>query len=212
MWNPIQRLIRKGLSPFLGRTTIGSRHLAGRSRRTFAVGCPESLENRQLMAADLVLANTPPRYELRETTQVSVQLTSPSREATVTAYALAPQLSGNATREMGDSVVLFDDGKHGDGQADDGIYGNRVPLVSRSGSHHIVVKANGVTETDEAFQLETSYDIDVTAAASLIVDSDSDLFAVGRRDGYMQHLARLPTVMWDIASDPFSEWLYVIEH
>lgn len=50
---------------------------------------------------------------------------------------------------------LFDDGKHGDGKRNDGVYGTNYPLTRLAGSYHVDFSAEGVNHSGQAF---TRYD------------------------------------------------------
>lgn len=50
-----------------------------------------------------------------------------------------------------DTIDLFDDGAHGDGQSGDGVYGGVYPRVNQMGSYDLQVTASGTNHAGEAF-------------------------------------------------------------
>jgi hypothetical protein len=68
------------------------------------------------------------------------------------------------------AVRLYDDGGHGDGAADDGIYGNFYTRASRSGTYVVKAVATGTTESTGDFRREVKGAFYVKGD----VDSDKD--------------------------------------
>lgn len=65
-------------------------------------------------------------------------------------------------------VTLYDDGEHGDGAADDGVYGNFYTRTSRSGTYVVNAVATGSTNTTGSFRREAK------GAFYVLTDLDSD--------------------------------------
>lgn len=79
----------------------------------------------------------------------SIADTQPILNAAVTAEIVSPNPNDSAT------ITLFDDGKHEDGFADDGTYGNVFTNTSTSGSYQITAYSSGVSISSDAFERET---------------------------------------------------------
>ncbi len=61
---------------------------------------------------------------------------------------------------------LYDDGSHGDGQANDGVYGNLYTSTSNSGSYIFNFEASGTTNTGDPFTRITQRSLFVTQATA----------------------------------------------
>ncbi|MFN8533543.1 MAG: VWA domain-containing protein [Dehalococcoidia bacterium] len=72
---------------------------------------------------------------------------TPITGATVRAVVQGPDPRLNMT------VRLRDDGRHGDGEANDGVYGGTYPFTRLAGSYRVDFRASGVNHAGEAFTL-----------------------------------------------------------
>ena len=86
--------------------------------------------------------------------------------ADVWAYITTPK--GLEQPSKTHAVKLYDDGEHGDGAMDDGIYGNSYTRASRSGTYVVKAVATGNTELTGDFRREAK------GAFYVKEDSDSD--------------------------------------
>jgi plastocyanin len=128
------------------------------------------------------------------------------------------ELVGPLTGGGPQTLQLFDDGEHGDGQADDGMYGNTFvpcPGLMQSGdgvgSYQVRVTANGTTAAGEPITrsvlgayyatASTTSDPDPELARVLLVDDDDNIPDV--RDAYTATLDSLGVTydIWDIVND-----------
>ena len=93
---------------------------------------------RSPLTIDLFLSPSPALRRFGTPIELLVPLTdtAPVRGATVSALIIAPDGSER-------NVALYDDGAHGDGAADDGLYGGRYPWTNQIGSYVVRVAASG---------------------------------------------------------------------
>jgi hypothetical protein len=139
--------------------------------------------------------------------------TMPILGASVQADVMGPLTLGQVL-----SVMLHDDGEHGDGEANDGLYGNIFdpcqagpPQVSPLGSYQISLRASGdnedgepVSRTDTGAYLatgSTTSDPDPEPAGILLVDDDTD--APDVQSAYTSTLESIGVAyhVWDTALD-----------
>lgn len=107
-------------------------------------------------------------YETGELVRIeaAVEDGSPITGASVTATIDAPSDAGFDV----DSLQLYDDGAHGDGAADDGVYANDFRRIAWPGSYTIRVNAEGTSNLGIPFTRTDFQSIAVSAGA----DSDGD--------------------------------------
>ncbi|MFQ5649410.1 MAG: alpha/beta fold hydrolase [bacterium] len=109
---------------------------------------------------------------------VTVEVVAPS--SSVTLYRLArheaddddPRLTwmgdNAAPQFVASTFTLFDDGRHGDGQANDGVYANRFTNTASDGSYTFTVEASGLASQGGAFRREAILSTIVTPATGFI--------------------------------------------
>jgi hypothetical protein len=97
---------------------------------------------------------------------VSLTQKGPVVGADVWAYVTTPR--GMERPSQTHAVRLYDDGEHGDGAADDGMYGNSYTRASYSGTYTVKAVAAGMTELTGAFRRE------VNGAFYVMGDGDAD--------------------------------------
>ena len=104
-----------------------------------------------------ILVSAPPKFDARvsfpSSTQATVQLIAdgrPTRAQSVSTRLLRPDGSPAAT------VVLFDDGLHGDGVANDGIWGNATTIAREPAS--LYVTATTIDSLSRTFVWERIYE------------------------------------------------------
>jgi len=93
------------------------------------------------------LSLNPAKYQYHPGEQIGIvaNLTNdgmPLTGASVTAEIQRPD-------ESVDSLALYDDGLHGDGEANDGVYTNAYADTAASGTYGITVSANGTVDSEE---------------------------------------------------------------
>jgi hypothetical protein len=118
---------------------------------------------RSPLTIDLFLSPTPELRRVGRPIELLVPLTdtAPVRGASVIARIIAPNGSER-------SVTLYDDGAHGDGAADDGLYGGRYPWTNQLGSYIVRVNAQGSNNAGLNFVRRISRAFDIAA------DGDKD--------------------------------------
>jgi hypothetical protein len=72
------------------------------------------------------------------------------------------------------SLTLYDDGLHGDGQADDGVYANVFATTSLSGSYNVTVQAEGTSPLAGAFVREKLLSFHILSVDESGGDTDGD--------------------------------------
>jgi hypothetical protein len=71
-------------------------------------------------------------------------------------------------------LQLFDDGNHGDGKADDGVYANNVTGISEPGGYTVKVAAAGMNNNGETFLRYASTGFNVRPRAAYIMQDGLD--------------------------------------
>jgi Mg-chelatase subunit ChlD len=86
---------------------------------------------------------------------------------------LGASITAEVTRPDGsvNTITLRDDGTHGDGAANDGVYGQNFYNTGLAGSYNVLVKANGVSPLAGAFHREALLSFDLKGTHS---DTDQD--------------------------------------
>lgn len=128
---------------------------------------------RSPLTIDLLFSPGPADRRVGTPIQILVPLTDtgPIKGAAVSAVVTAPNGSASA-------LALFDDGLHGDGAADDGIYGNRYVRTTQAGSYVVKVGATGTGTAGFTFVRRISRAFDIAP--------DQDLDQDGIPDGWEQ--------------------------
>lgn len=106
----------------------------------------------------------------------------------------------NIARPSGfiDSLTLYDDGRHGDGAADDGLYGNRYYATDQTGSYAVSATASGTSNLGSPFNRH------LTRAFDVAFDGDQD--QDGLPDSWEEEYGTNPLVP-DSDSDPDEDGL-----
>jgi len=116
--------------------------------------------------------------------------TQPILGATVFATVTRPLPDGNNIR-----IQLFDDGLHGDGAANDGVYGRNFYHTGLAGSYQVFVQGKGTSPLSGAFTREAllSFHLDGKHA-----DSDQDRMP----DEWESHFSCVKVGLMDAGADP----------
>jgi len=86
------------------------------------------------------------------------------------------------------SIVLFDDGLHDDGAADDGQYANVFDETDQAGEHRVTFRAEGTTSTGFAFRRMADEVLAVGAEIERILDIVGDELVDSDADGIADYL------------------------
>jgi len=97
---------------------------------------------------------------------VTLAQEGPVTGANVLAYITTPKYVEQPSETH--EVTFYDDGEHGDGSADDGVYGNFYTRTSRSGTYIVNAVATGSTNSTGSFRREAK------GAFYVLTDRDSD--------------------------------------
>lgn len=94
-------------------------------------------------------------------------------------------LEGNLTKANSSStttLTLYDDGNHGDGSADDGVYGNLYQQTSKSGSYIFKFDASGTTTQGDDFTrtAQRSMFVEQTSASGSV---EGEISYAGKESG-----------------------------
>jgi hypothetical protein len=116
--------------------------------------------------------------------------TKPVIGATVFATITRPLPDGNNIR-----IQLFDDGLHGDGAANDGVYGRNFYHTGLAGSYQVFVKAQGNSPLSGAFTREALLSFHLEGKHS---DSDQDRMP----DEWEAHFPCVLAGQFDPGADP----------
>jgi hypothetical protein len=106
---------------------------------------------------------------------------APKTGANIYARIIKPNYSS-------DSLSLFDDGAHGDGSSDDGVYGNSYTNTSTGGRYFLSVTASGLTTGGHEFQRQEILEFDVNPNTAHFTGSYSDQGIDVNGDGYFDSL------------------------
>lgn len=132
---------------------------------------------------------------------ISINLTAPQWMSAGEPLLLSASLSHNGTRLASGTVIarierpdtssamldLFDDGAHGDGMADDGVYANTYANTNQGGYYGILITASGEIDTT-AYERTTSALVAVAPSTKLTGNyRDEGVDVEG--DGYFESLA-----------------------
>lgn len=104
------------------------------------------------------------QYNQGETVKITASLTedgSPIVNANVNANITLP---GGST----ENIILYDDGGHGDGAANDGVYANYFVNTLRVGDYKIEASATGITSEGDRFSREAEETFKVVQGQGLI--------------------------------------------
>ena len=116
--------------------------------------------------------------------------TQPILGATVTAKVTRPLPDGNDI-----TITLFDDGAHGDGAANDGVYGRNFYHTGLAGSYQVFVKASGTSPLSGAFSREALLSFHLEGKHA---DSDQDRLP----DEWEGHFSCVKVGLFDSEADP----------
>lgn len=121
------------------------------------------------------------KYDLSEPIQISAAVANP--KSTINSISVKASITTPFSRTQ--SLILYDDGHHNDGTADDGLYSNSFYDDTSSGSYNIKIAAIGMTETGEIFSREVQKSIYVTGNSytPLINPSQSSYTITARQNG-----------------------------
>lgn len=93
-------------------------------------------------------------------------------------------------------LQLFDDGKHGDGRPDDGLYANDLTGINAPGGYTVKVVAAGTNNADETFLRYASTGFNVRPRAAYVWNDDIDTAleyeALLEQDHWVVDLVQLP--------------------
>jgi hypothetical protein len=109
------------------------------------------------------------------------EATTPLTGATVTAHVQKPD-------ESTSSITLYDDGSHGDYQANDGVYTNSFADTLYPGYYGIISVASGSTTSGHSFTRSDSLEVSVSASTSQLNDSYADHGVDTDGNGLYNHL------------------------
>ncbi len=113
------------------------------------------------------------------------------------APVLGAAVSAEVTRYDGakSTIALYDDGAHGDGGANDGVYGRNFYQTGLAGSYNVLVKANGVSPLSGAFTREALLSFHLKGDNT---DSDKDRMP----DDWERHFPCVVVGKYDPGADP----------
>ena len=100
----------------------------------------------------------------------------PIAEADVYAFVSGPGLGPDAQAQSPQSRILqlFDDGHHGDGKADDGLYANLLTNTTQAGGYTVKLVATGQNNAGEPFVRYASVGFNVRPRAVYLWNDDLD--------------------------------------
>jgi hypothetical protein len=149
-------------------------------------------------------------YWLHDTVRITASLSdgAPILDASIVASVTAPDGAVPPSTD----VPLYDDGAHGDGMANDGLYANDFTGLNWAGNYTVTVSANGVANGGASFA-RTSYQsiavdddarpaVQFTAESQAELESDSELTITAQLSAILEEDVTVPFTVAGIATIP----------
>jgi hypothetical protein len=94
--------------------------------------------------------------------------------ALVTGPGIVPGVPGRSPSDQSVQVILYDDGAHGDGQPDDGLYAAEVGPLLASGGYSVKVYATGTSNGGQPFTRHANTGFSVQPRAAYLYNENPD--------------------------------------